>query len=133
MKNRRRLSNKSKPLNSDKLTEGSKRELERYKTDLENRIVHKAEEYMLKENRTEISEGDIQKAKKVVRLMPTSGRKWIMRICTILMFTVLLSHFVAFSELPSTSPQLLFRLYFPTITMLIWMGLLTFFYKEDLL
>jgi histone H3/H4 len=133
MQKRRRLSRKCKHPRLDKLTEGAKRELESYMADLEIRIIHEAEEYMLRANRAEVSEGDIQKAKRIVRLTPTSGRKWFMRICTILMFAIMLSHFVAFSELPSIQPPLLFRLYFPTIAMLIWMGLLTFFYKEDLL
>lgn len=120
-------------MNKDQLTEGAKRELKSFRSDIENRIVHEAEEYMLRENRTEISEADIQNAEKVVRLTPTKGRKWVMRMCMVLVVGLLLSHFVAFSELSNISLPLLFRLYFPTVTVLIWIGLFTFFYKEDLL
>lgn len=133
MKGKRRLPNKSKLTDSGRLTEGAKRALESVRMDFENRIVHKAEENMLSENRTEISEGDIQKAVKTVRLATNSGRNWVMRTGTLLGFAVLLSHFVAFSELPNISPTLLFRLYFPTVVMLLWMCLFAFYYKDDFL
>jgi len=116
-----------------RLTEGAERKLKSYIVDLEKRIVHEAEDHMLRENRTEIAESDMQKAERIVRVTPTSGRKWVMRICTILVLTVLLSHFVVFSELPSIPFTLLFRLYFPTIVMLLWACLLMYFYKDDLL
>jgi hypothetical protein len=116
-----------------RFTEGAKRKLRSSIDSFEKRTVHEAEDHMLRENRTEITESDIQKAERIVRLTPTSGRKWVMRICTILVLALLLSHFVVFSELPSMPFTLLFRLYLPTIVMLVWICLLMYFYKEDLL
>jgi len=115
------------------ITERAQRLLENIKDEFTYKIIHEAEKYTLKENRGEISEGDMQKAKKIFRAIPvsTSKRKWTVRVAITVFLVFLLLHFEAFAELPNISSSLQIRLYLPTIALLVWLLLFSYFFRED--
>lgn len=132
MRKRKTDSGKNKRMKLTELTEGAKRELENARNNYEKQILHEAEGCALREDRTEISEHDIQKARKAAYVAPTSGRKWTMRIVIAVVFTTLLSHFAALSQLPNLPFPLLVLLYCQTAVVLALTLLFTYFYRDDL-
>jgi len=115
------------------LTERARRLLENIKDEFTYKIIHEAEKHTLKENRGEISEADMQEAKRIFRAIPesTSKRKWTVRVAIAVFLAFLLLHFEAFSELSNIPLSLQIRLYLPTIALFAWLLLFSYFFRED--
>jgi hypothetical protein len=121
------VSNEQRP----QITVGAQNELDNYINGLKFKIIHEAEKHTLKENRTEISEADMKKAKNIIPSISTSKRKWVIRIALLIMFGLVISQIQALSELLNVPLPLQIRLYLPILTVFFWFILFSYFFRED--
>ena len=114
-----------------RLDQDASSRLEAFKEMVGFRLIHEAEKHVLKDNRREITESDIQKAEKIIPRISTDKRKWTVKIAMGVIIVLLFMHFQAFSELRDVPQFLQVRLYLPTIAMLVWLILFSYFFQED--
>jgi len=127
-------------LTSDRprLTEKAEEALKKYNGKYSNTVLNVAERRVLDSNRTEIDESDILNAQKSVPIrVPTTSRKWCIRIMTTLVFTLLAAQVAAFYQLFQSinSQNLAFViqvwLIVPNVAVLLLMIIFTWIFKEE--
>ena len=123
------------------MTVDAKNRLSEHEAQLKNEILNYAERNMLDQNRTEISEQDIENSIKNTIITSHLSKKWVMRFFVGIAVSLLIQQIHAFSLLPDkfeTWRQVVnlffsIRVVLPTLFALIFLILYSFCFKEYLI